>query len=183
MWDWLQGLSGGAPSFIGAVAGSAIGLIALVVGALFNARLNRKRDDRLRAQETRALAAALKAELVAKSRSASDNATRLRERNEPIETDFAVPDIAQSIKVLPKVSDRLGLLDVETIAAVIDAYAVIERFGDLVMLEGGRALEGLPANRRMILVSGDRARRVQGGYLGVSDVIQRAITRLEAYGV
>src|SRR4051812_46290836 len=41
----------------------AIGLIALVLGALFNAHLNRARDDRLRKIEQRTLAAALKAEL------------------------------------------------------------------------------------------------------------------------
>jgi hypothetical protein len=44
MWEWLQGLSGGAASFIGSFTGSAIGLIAILSGALFNAHLNRKRD-------------------------------------------------------------------------------------------------------------------------------------------
>jgi hypothetical protein len=63
MWEWLQGLSGGAANFVGAIAGSAIGLIALLVGALFNSHLNRLRDDRIRREETRAVAAALMAEL------------------------------------------------------------------------------------------------------------------------
>jgi hypothetical protein len=34
--------------------------MALLVGALFNARLNRERDDRLREIDTRGLAAALR---------------------------------------------------------------------------------------------------------------------------
>jgi hypothetical protein len=61
--EWLQGLQGGATTFVGALTGSAVGLIALVLGALFNAYLNRQRDDRLRASETRSVAAAIRAEL------------------------------------------------------------------------------------------------------------------------
>jgi hypothetical protein len=56
MIDWLEGLKGGAPVVIGAFTGSAIGLIALMLGALFNAHLNRRRDDDLRRVETRSVA-------------------------------------------------------------------------------------------------------------------------------
>ena len=41
------------------------GHFALLIGALFNAHLNRKRDDELRKREARALAVALRAELFA----------------------------------------------------------------------------------------------------------------------
>jgi uncharacterized membrane protein (DUF4010 family) len=47
MIEWLQGLQGGAATFVGALTGSAIGFMALVLGALFNAHLNRKRDNDL----------------------------------------------------------------------------------------------------------------------------------------
>lgn len=65
MWDWIQQLSGGGGSFLGALAGSFFGLIAILLGALYNAHLNRQRDDRLRLEDSRALAAALVGELSA----------------------------------------------------------------------------------------------------------------------
>jgi len=74
MWNWLQSLSGGAATFIGSLTGSAIGLIAILIGALFNAHLNRRRDDREQANERRSIAAALLAELGSKSRSLAENA-------------------------------------------------------------------------------------------------------------
>lgn len=60
---WLQSLQGGAATAVGAMTGSVIGFGALVAGALFNAKLNRDRDDRLRSLETRSVAAALRGEL------------------------------------------------------------------------------------------------------------------------
>ncbi len=48
----------------GASATFLYGLIAMVLGALFNAHLNRKRDDRLRKNEMRATAAALYSEIL-----------------------------------------------------------------------------------------------------------------------
>jgi hypothetical protein len=53
----------GEAAFVGALIGSSIGLVALLLGALFNAELNRRRDDRLRREDRRAVATALRAEL------------------------------------------------------------------------------------------------------------------------
>jgi hypothetical protein len=47
-WKWLGALPPSSASFVGTVTGSSLGLIALLLGALFNARLNRRRDDKLR---------------------------------------------------------------------------------------------------------------------------------------
>jgi hypothetical protein len=46
-WDWLGTLSQGQAAFLGSLVGALVGLFALLLGALFNARQNRKRDDRL----------------------------------------------------------------------------------------------------------------------------------------
>ncbi len=48
---------------LGTLIGSSLGLIAILAGALFNAQLNRKRDDLLRENDASALRAALIAEL------------------------------------------------------------------------------------------------------------------------
>jgi hypothetical protein len=93
--EWLEGLKGGAPAAVGSLVGSSIGLVALVLGALFNAHLNRKRDDRLRRLETRSVAAAIRAELACIESTLRENAARLR-KNPP--EAFVVPDIAHSVR-------------------------------------------------------------------------------------
>src|SRR5215471_19248105 len=62
-WKWLQTAPQGQATFVGALTGSFLGLVALLLGALFNAHLNRKRDDRLRREDQRAVASALRTEL------------------------------------------------------------------------------------------------------------------------
>jgi hypothetical protein len=62
-WEWLQTAPQGQATFVGALTGSFLGLVALLLGALFNAHLNRKRDDRLRREDQQAVASALRAEL------------------------------------------------------------------------------------------------------------------------
>jgi hypothetical protein len=47
-WDWIGTLPQGSASFLGTLAGSTLGLFAILAGALFNAHLNRRRDDALR---------------------------------------------------------------------------------------------------------------------------------------
>lgn len=59
---WLSG-QGGPAIFSGAVT-FLFGLLALIIGALVNAELNRKRDDRLRGEEAKAVAAGLYGEIL-----------------------------------------------------------------------------------------------------------------------
>jgi hypothetical protein len=63
LWAWLLDASPGQATFLGTLTGSSIGLFALLLGALFNAHLNPRRDDRLRREDRAALTAALLAEL------------------------------------------------------------------------------------------------------------------------
>ncbi len=55
-------------AFLGALVGAFGGLIAILFGALYNAKLNRQRDTRLRNQEIRGLCRAFAAELLICSR-------------------------------------------------------------------------------------------------------------------
>ncbi|MCJ2041973.1 hypothetical protein MKK55_23895 [Methylobacterium sp. J-059] len=64
MWEWLRALPPGPASFVGTLTGSSIGLIAILVGALWNFNLSRKRDALERAQEVRSIAAALYGEML-----------------------------------------------------------------------------------------------------------------------
>lgn len=61
--EWVNSLSPSAAQFWGAVVGVGGGLTAILTGAFVNAVLNRRRDDRLRGLEGRAVAAAIRGEL------------------------------------------------------------------------------------------------------------------------
>lgn len=61
-WEWLAG-DGPRTLFAGSIT-FIFGIIALVIGALLNAHLNRRRDDRLRKSEINAVAAALYGEVL-----------------------------------------------------------------------------------------------------------------------
>ena len=60
---WVNNLNPSAAQFWGAVVGVGGGLAAILIGALVNADLNRRRDDQLRDKEARAVAAAIRGEL------------------------------------------------------------------------------------------------------------------------
>jgi hypothetical protein len=143
MWNWISGLSGGAATFIGALTGSLVGLVALLIGALFNAHLGRKRDDRLRAEETRAIAAAIRAELAGLVRKLEEpfseisSATYGDGKTEKRSTIW-IPDIARRVKLMPEMLPKLGVLDVETIGAVIDAQIAVEEYGEYLRLKTRR---------------------------------------------
>lgn len=149
MWDWIAGLSGGAATFIGALTGSSVGLLALLIGALFNAHLSRKRDDRLRAEETRAIAAAIRAELTGLLRKLETPfswSTATLYDNAGVEKEKSViwiPDITARVRLIPELLPKLGVLDVETIGVVVDTQIAIEEYGDYLRLktkqgEGGK---------------------------------------------
>jgi hypothetical protein len=140
MWDWLQNLSGGAASFVGSFTGAAIGLVALLIGALFNARLNRRRDDALRKLDARSVAAALRAELSGLNRTLLHDAERLAT---PPEWGTYTPDLAHSVRVMPHMLPKLGLLDADTIQDVIDAYSLVEQYCELSLSLGARLEENL----------------------------------------
>jgi hypothetical protein len=115
------------------MAGSTLGFLALLAGALFNARLNRQRDDRQRRHDQIALATSLAAELDLTK--AIDNTQLL---GSPSDADgFFVP--LPSVSIIPKLIDRLGLLNSNAIKQVMAAHLVIEQTRrELVMLGATR---------------------------------------------
>jgi hypothetical protein len=123
-WDWLGSLPPSSASFVGSLTGAGFGLAAIIVGALFNAHLNRRRDDRLRNLEARTLAVALKAELIGLKQSLTENADGLEKRagGETGSGGFQVPDIATSIRIMPQMLSKLGLLDPDTVQNIIAAH-------------------------------------------------------------
>ncbi len=50
-WQDIIAQPASAAAFLGALSGAGGGLLAIILGALLNAELNRRRDDQLRDQE------------------------------------------------------------------------------------------------------------------------------------
>jgi len=92
-----------------------------------------------------------------------------------------VHDIGQTVRVFPEITSKLGFFDVATIEAVIDAYIVIDNFGDRVIALGGVWLQHSGDKRRMIRVNGEFGDKIKGGMLGTRDTIEKAIGKLEPY--
>src|SRR4051812_13760349 len=106
-WNWLANLPQSSASFVGTVTGSALGLFALLLGALFNAHLNRRRDDRLREQEKRGIVTALTAELRGLQRTLAENADRLEKGPPNGGESFLTPDLAHSVQIFPEILPKL----------------------------------------------------------------------------
>jgi hypothetical protein len=176
-WQWLHDTSPGQATFIGSV----FGFLALLGGAWANASFNRKRDDRLRREEQRGVATALRAELAGCRRALLTNAEKLKD---PQAGTFLMPDLAHSIQIMPEMVSKFGLLDEETIDQVTNAYLAVEQHSEqLLLLYGARLVdpervarlvdpervsagEAQPAGetratagRRLMLLSAERPRR------------------------
>jgi hypothetical protein len=185
MWDWIAGLSGGAATFIGALTGSLVGLLALLIGALFNAHLGRKRDDRLRAEETRAIAAAIRAELTGLLRkletpfSRSSTISYSESKKESERSVIWIPDITARVRLIPELLPKLGVLDVETIGVVVDTQIAIEEYGDYLRLKA-KAGEGEKVGSDYALASYEKRPMEMRNEVLVEQV-REAIERLDTY--
>jgi hypothetical protein len=135
-WQWLEDASQGQATFIGSLIGSSIGLIALLLGALFNAHLNRRRDKHLRREERETVAAALLAELVGIRNGLSEVVIFVKEAQER-RTNFIVSD-AVRVRVLPDMIPKLGLLGPSTIHRVLSAYSEAEGLREAFIQSGGK---------------------------------------------
>jgi hypothetical protein len=177
MIEWLEGLKGGAPQVIGACTGAAIGLIALMLGALFNAHLNRRRDDELRRLDTRATAASLRAELSSMEETVTVNAGDLDNTKE----DFYLPDLSHSVRILPSVLPKMGLFDADTIKEVIEAYIVVEQYGENLIVLGGKLSTEIPNHRRIIFMPMVRAKTIAKMNRELAERVTKAKQALNRY--
>jgi len=183
MWteflNWLGALPQGSASFIGTLTGSFLGLVALLLGALFNAHLNRRRDDALRSADRLAVASALHAELLAIHRALIENAKFLEEK--PLDSDggFMVPE--PSMKILPKMVLNIGLLQSDTIRKVMDAYVLTEQYLEGLILADGRLEPNMPEGRQLVHLPAQRKAFVVEFNRTRAGVVKEAIDALDPY--
>lgn len=155
--SWIEFLSDKEASLLGTLAGSSLGLIALLFGALFNARLNRKRDERLRDSEKSALRVALRAELVGLKTTLDANVEMLSNSEGK---SFNVPDLAHSVRLFPALVTNIGLLDDEAIRSVADVYILVDQYADHLAMLGARQNQSVPSHRRNFILPAEAAKNV-----------------------
>jgi hypothetical protein len=172
---WFAALPPSTATFLGTLTGSGLGLLALLIGALFNAHLNRKRDDRLRRDDARSVISALKAELSGISEALKLNADSL---DNP-EGDFVAPDIAHSVRVMPHLLSKLGLLDVDTIREVIGIYVSIDQYCEALIMRGGTIATSIRPDRRLIAMPVGRAAFVVRTNRQLVGMIESVVGRLD----
>jgi hypothetical protein len=178
-WDWLAKLPQGSASFVGTLAGSSLGLIAILIGALVNASLNRRRDDRLRDDDRIALTSTLYAELLGIHRALIENAQHLTDKPPDAGGGFMVPE--PSVKLLPEMLSKIGLLSSDTIRKVMDAYVLTEQYLEGLILAGGTLQSGMPENRQLVYLDAHQAKFVIEFNRVKASVVKEAIDALAPY--
>jgi hypothetical protein len=116
-----------------------------LIGAFVNASLNRGRDDRLRDEERIAVASMLYAELKGIHRTLTETAQHMTDKPPDHDGGFMVPE--PSIKLLPEMMSKIGLLRADTIRTVMDAYVLTEQYLEQLILVGGSLQANMPENR------------------------------------
>jgi hypothetical protein len=178
-WDSLAQLPQSTASFVGTLAGSTFGLLAILCGALFNAFLNRKRDERIRNDDRRALAAALKAELAGFHRTLTENTSDFKNKDIDSKSIMLVPDLSQSIRIEPQILDKIGLLTPETIQKIVAAYILVEQYHQSLVLNAGGQLQGnVTPNRRLISLKRENLQAAIAITEVTAEKIQEAIDSL-----
>jgi hypothetical protein len=144
-WQAIIALPASAAAFLGALSGAGGGLLAIILGALINAELNRRRDDRLRREEGRSLALSLRGEMLsvvdsyvrhqsvlALHLNDFTNRTGVFETHPGLPTYSVPTHLACSVTIFSKCCDRLGLLeDPSLIANIAQFYTSIPQVDEL----------------------------------------------------
>jgi hypothetical protein len=176
--NWVQNIPEGMATLVGSFAGSLIGLLALLVGALYNARLNRKRDDALRRAEAESIAVVLISELSCIRDSLLSNADKLAS---PKSEAFAVPDLAHLVKLMPPSIEKIGLLDKSAIRETMTAYTLIDQYCERLILVGAKLAPGMPEGRRLLHMDTKYADFVDRYNRQLATNIDKAIAKLEDF--
>jgi hypothetical protein len=125
MWCWLATLTPGQASFLGSV----VGFIALVLGALVNFGLNRRRDAIIRREEADAVASALFGEVVLVrnelARTAFLTARKFMFEGE-VDKHFMESIRLQNPLLYRALSSKLGLLEPQLLLAITTFYTRVE---------------------------------------------------------
>ena len=116
--------------------GALLGFGAIIVGALFNAHLNRKRDTRLRLDEAIAVASALYGEIIILRKAVAQLANAVahryvengmgRLREEPFDRHFIEQFALPPLTLYSSLAAKVGLLPNQIALGIVRFYARVE---------------------------------------------------------
>lgn len=181
--NWLATQPAAVATFLGTLVGSSVGLVALLLGALFNARLNRLRDDRLRAEEARSIRGALSGELEGLRDAFGRMADKLEKDAHEMSANgasFLVPNINSGIRVMPALLPKFGLLSADLVRGTLNVYVEIEQFRPNLVLLGGVLHSDDHAYRGFLQMSGVSAGNAAQMARNTAKKISAAIAVLNA---
>lgn len=130
----LMALQPSVAAFLGAIVGATITMVSVIVGALFNAHLNRRRDDRIRKQEERTVANALLAELTMLRGSHS----RAIAERQPQGNTMLIPVKEGPAEVYHALIDKIGHLDSSVLVPLIEFHTVFASLESYLVFLGGK---------------------------------------------
>jgi hypothetical protein len=164
-WCWLENLRGAAPVVVGSTVGATLGFISLVLGALFNARLNRLRDDRLLAEKKKSVSAALLAEIrILEQTLTGNNVTLSHTKSDSL----LVSDPASIMKVFPRLLSDIHILDGDAVKEVSELHALLDQYAEGLIILGGNPVTFAPKGRLIIDFPGVKAselKRINESYI------------------
>lgn len=170
-WPTIAALSGGSAAFLGALVGAAAGLGAILAGALYNAKLNRDENRRLRSEHARTLAIGLRAELITLMDDAADRVStveELRATDDSIRpTQIAVLDLPAKV-VFASNTDRLGDLAAIGSVQVIAAHARADHIRNNVAAARAHAPTDFVDDNALRRFEADFRQLVEDGAVGVN---------------
>ena len=152
--DWLTNLHNWQTG-LGAFWGALFGLCAILVGALLNFDLNRKRDDRLKEQDARSLAAALLGEISAAYITCAAFVSAVNSRKEEEYEKNWLDEKINGTNFGPHVTtpvfqancDRLGLLGKKLVTEIVITYSFLFDYGRIAKKEQVITRQGLLADQ------------------------------------
>lgn len=133
MWQWLSGLQGAQSAFVGSVTGLLFGIVALVIGALFNFWLARRRDARIRSEEASAVAAALFGEIVLFRQELARIAKLVASfagHHRDIDEHFLERVHLQDPSLYRALAGKVGLLDANLLLSIVTFYNNVQSVRD-----------------------------------------------------
>jgi hypothetical protein len=92
---------------------------------------------------------------------------------------FMVPE--PSIKLLPEMMSKIGLLRADTIRTVMDAYVLTEQYLEQLILVGGSLQASMPENRQLVYMDAHHAPFVIEFNETRAGVVKEAMNALAPY--
>jgi hypothetical protein len=179
-WQAIIALPASAAAFLGALSGAGGGLLAIIIGALINAELNRRRDDRLCREEARSLALSLHGETLSVADSYRRHKSLLVETlnifhsKDGLQSFPVLTRLACSAVIFSKCCERLGLLeDPELIRDLAHFYASVPKNDETISIQQERVVE---ACQGLMTLSDEFAERAES----LANQLESAASRLAA---